>query len=70
MIVSEARSNWCVGPSSYLVRWAQFGDNCTEIMHEDTADEMTVMLFKHFYGINLQCVSCHDGANHLEKVHA
>ena len=68
MIVSEARSNWYVGPSSYLVRWAQFGDNCTEIMHEDTADEMTVMLFKHFMGINLQCVSCHDGANHLEKV--
>ena len=68
MITASARSNWYVGPSSYLVRWAQFGDNCTEIMHEDTADEMTVMLFKHFMGINLQCVSCHDGANHLEQV--
>ncbi|MEZ5396472.1 MAG: DUF1553 domain-containing protein [Bryobacterales bacterium] len=68
MITASARSNWYVGPSSYLVRWAQFGDNCTEIMHEDTADEMTVMLFKHFMGVNLQCVSCHDGANHLEKV--
>ncbi len=70
MITSSARSNYYVGPSSYLVRWAQFGDNCTEIMHEDTADEMTVMLFKHFMGVNLQCVSCHDGANHLEKVNA
>ena len=68
MITASARSNWYVGPASYLVRWAQFGDNCTEIMHEDTADEMTVMLFKHFMGVNLQCVSCHDGANHLEKV--
>ncbi len=68
ILTSEARSNWYVGPASYLVRWAVFGDNCTEIMHEDTADEMTVMLFKHFMGINLQCVSCHDGVNHLEKV--
>ena len=56
------------GRRAILVRWAQFGDNCTEIMHEDTADEMTVMLFKHFMGVNLQCISCHDGANHLEKM--
>ena len=68
LLTAEARSNWYVGPASYLVRWAQFADNCTEIMHEDTADEMTVMMFKHFMGIDLQCVSCHDGANHLEQV--
>lgn len=70
LLTSEARSNWYVGPASYLVRWAVFADNCTEIMHEDTADEMTVMLFRHFMGVNLQCISCHDGANHLEKVNA
>ena len=70
LLTSEARSNWYVGPASYLVRWAVFADNCTEIMHEDTADEMTVMIFKHFMGVNLQCISCHDGANHLEKVNA
>lgn len=70
LLVSEARSNWYVGPASYLVRWAVFADNCTEIMHEDTADEMTVMIFKHFMGVNLQCISCHDGANHLEQVNA
>lgn len=68
LLTSEARSNWYVGPASYLVRWAVFADNCTEIMHEDTADEMTVMAFRHFMGVNLQCVSCHDGANHLEQV--
>ena len=70
LLTSEARSNWYVGPASYLVRWAVFADNCTEIMHEDTADEMTVMIFKHFMGVNLQCISCHDGANHLERVNA
>ncbi len=68
LLTPEARSNWYVGPASYLVRWAVFADNCTEIMHEDTADEMTVMLFQHFLGVNLQCISCHDGANHLEQV--
>ena len=70
LLTSEARSNWYVGPASYLVRWAVFADNCTEIMHEDTADEMTVMIFQHFLGVNLQCISCHDGANHLERVNA
>ena len=70
LLTSEARSNWYVGPASYLVRWAVFADNCTEIMHEDTADEMTVMAFRHFMGVNLQCISCHDGANHLEQVNA
>ena len=70
ILTSEARSNWYVGPASYLVRWAVFADNCTEVMHEDTADEMTVMVFKHFMGVNLQCISCHDGANHLEQVNA
>ena len=70
LLTAEARSNWYVGPASYLVRWAVFADNCTEIMHEDTADEMTVMIFRHFLGVNLQCVSCHDGANHLEQVNA
>jgi hypothetical protein len=29
---------------------------------------MTVYAFRHFMGINLQCVSCHAGANHLEKI--
>ena len=70
LLTAEARSNWYVGPASYLVRWAVFADNCTEIMHEDTADEMTVMIFRHFMGVNLQCISCHDGVNHLEKVNA
>ena len=68
LIQARANSNWYVGPASYLVRWVQFGDACHITMHEDTADEMTVSMFKHFMGLNLQCVSCHDGANHLEKL--
>ncbi len=68
MLTSEARSNWYVGPASYLVRWVVFADSCVDTAHEDSADDMAVYVFRHFMGINLQCVSCHDGANHLEKM--
>ena len=68
LITARALSNWYVGPASYLVRWVVFGDACHITMHEDTADDMTVYLFKHFMGVNLQCVSCHDGARHLEQL--
>jgi hypothetical protein len=34
----------------------------------DTVDEFTVTYSKVFLGISVACISCHDGANHLEKV--
>ncbi|MEZ5353581.1 MAG: DUF1549 domain-containing protein [Bryobacteraceae bacterium] len=34
----------------------------------DTVDEFTVTYSKVFLGLNLACISCHDGARHLEKV--
>jgi Protein of unknown function (DUF1553)/Protein of unknown function (DUF1549) len=34
----------------------------------DTVDEFTVTYSKVFLGINLACISCHNGAHHLEKV--
>jgi hypothetical protein len=34
----------------------------------DTVDEFTVTYSKVFLGLNLACISCHDGAKHLEKV--
>lgn len=34
----------------------------------DTVDEFTITYSKVFLGLNLACISCHDGANHLEKV--
>jgi len=68
MLTTDARSNWYVGPASYLVRWVVFADSCVETAHEDSADDMTVNTFRHFMGINLQCISCHAGAAHLEKM--
>ena len=34
----------------------------------DSIDEFTVTYGKMLLGINLGCISCHDGANHLEQV--
>lgn len=68
LITARAASNWYVGPASYLVRWVVIGDTCADTVHEDTSDEIAIHTAKHFLGINLQCVSCHDGAHHLEKI--
>lgn len=68
LLTTHALSNWYVGPASYLVRWVVIGDNCADTVHEDTSDEIAVQTARHFLGLNLQCVSCHDGAHHLEKI--
>ncbi len=68
LITAEAVSNWYVAPATYLSRCRILAPVNTKVMHEDTADEITVQLFKDFMGVNLQCISCHDGARHLEKL--
>ncbi len=68
LLTPSALSNWYVGPASYLVRWVVIGDNCADTVHEDTSDEIAIHAYRHFLGLNLQCISCHDGRNHLEKI--
>lgn len=38
------------------------------VYQPDTVDEFTITYSKVFLGLNLACISCHDGANHLENV--
>jgi hypothetical protein len=38
------------------------------VYQPDTVDEFTITYSKVFLGLNLACISCHDGKNHLEKV--
>ena len=64
MLTTNAVSNWYVGPASYLARWVVIGLTCEDTVHEDTSDELAIHTAKHFLGINLSCVSCHDGRNH------
>ena len=44
------------------------GDDLRKVHQIDTHDELTILYGKVFLGINLSCISCHDGAHHLEKV--
>jgi len=68
LLTANAASNWYVGPASYVARWVVIGLKCEDTVHEDTSDELAISSAKHFLGIDLNCVSCHDGRNHLEKI--
>ena len=68
LLTASAVSNYHVGPASYVARWVVIGLQCDDEVHEDTADELAVQSVKHFLGVDLNCVSCHDGRRHLEKI--
>jgi hypothetical protein len=68
MLTANAASNWYVGPASYVARWVVIGIKCEDTVHEDTSDELAISSAKHFLGVDLNCISCHDGRNHLEKI--
>ena len=68
LLISKAVSNWYVGDSGYVARWVVIGVKCDDYVHEDTADELAIHSVRDFLGVDLNCVSCHDGARHLEKI--
>jgi hypothetical protein len=68
LITPNAVSNWYVGPSGYIARWVVIGLKCEDTVHEDTSDELAIQTVRDFLGVDLNCVSCHDGARHLEKI--
>jgi hypothetical protein len=68
MLTANAISNWYDGRVGYVIRWVVIGANCEDEIHEDTSDELAINAVKHFLGVDLSCVSCHDGKNHLEKI--
>ena len=69
LITAKTRSNWQDGPSNFLVRDHVDGAVDFEgVNNEDSYDEMAITTTRLFLGINLECVSCHDGKAHLEKI--
>src|SRR5207237_7665451 len=56
------------GPSNFLTRFHVDDAMGNQIAHEDTCDEMAIATAKILLGLNLECVSCHNGAGHLEKI--
>ena len=56
------------GAANFLIRSEAEGLLDGHVMHEDSCDEMAVNATKLFLGVDLECISCHDGAGHLEKI--
>ena len=63
-----ARSNWEAGPANYLARNHTDDADGIAVNHEDSIEDVAISATKNFLGVNLECVSCHDGARHLEKI--
>ena len=78
IISSSGKSNKVVAAVNPLVRehvegkpgQVDHGDDLRKVHQLDTHDEISIQFGKVFLGINMSCISCHDGAGHLEKVNA
>jgi len=69
ILTATAISGRNSGPAGLLLRSAVMSDKVDGYyMHEDTLDEIAISATKHFLGVNMECVSCHDGAGHLESI--
>lgn len=76
MIAASGKSNKVVAAVNPITRehvegkpgQVDHGDDLRKVQQLDTHDELSIQFGKVFLGVNLSCISCHDGANHLEKV--
>jgi uncharacterized protein DUF1549/uncharacterized protein DUF1553 len=75
LIAASAKSNHVVAAANVIARehvqgkpQPDDGDDLGMVHQLDTDDELAILYAKTFLGINLSCISCHDGRGHLEKV--
>ena len=69
MLTAEALSTWTTGKANFVARHRVMGgDGYSTVNHEDTCDELALWTTRLFLGVDMECISCHDGAGHLEKV--
>ena len=68
MLTATSLTGGLSGAANLLIRDHVDAATDVYIMHEDTLDEIAVSTAKYFLGLNLECVSCHDGAGHLEGI--
>ena len=68
MLTVTSRDNWVDGASNFLIRDHVDDFNDVLINNTDSYDEMAISTGKCFLGVNLECVSCHGGAAHLDKI--
>lgn len=68
LITATGRSNFNSAPTNFLIRYYVDQPDQSTVNHEDTYDELAIRTTRTFLGINLECISCHDGRKHLEKI--
>ncbi|MDQ2899137.1 MAG: DUF1549 and DUF1553 domain-containing protein [Acidobacteriota bacterium] len=68
LITPTARSNFNTAPVNFLVHFNVDQPDQSTVNPEDTYDEIAIRTSRMFLGVNLECISCHDGARHLEKI--
>jgi len=68
LITATTRSNHVSAPANFLIRFYVDQPDQSTINHEDTYDELAIRTTKFFLGINIECISCHNGAGHLDKI--
>ena len=69
LITASAVSTWTNGAANFVARHRVMGgDGYSEMNHEDTCDELAIWTTRLFLGVDTECISCHDGKGHLEKI--
>src|SRR5437667_4587026 len=68
MLTATTRSSWTNGPVNYLARDYINETDDSIINNEDTYDAWAISSYRVFLGVNMECISCHGGAGHLEKI--
>jgi uncharacterized protein DUF1549/uncharacterized protein DUF1553 len=75
IMAAAAKSNHVVAAANVIARehvqgkpQPDDGNDLGMVQQLDTDDELSILYAKTFLGINLACISCHDGRGHLEKV--
>jgi hypothetical protein len=68
LLTARTRDNFIDAASNFLLRDHVDDFNDVYINQTDSYDEMAISSSKYFLGVNLECVSCHSGPGHLEKI--
>jgi len=68
ILTATTRSTYASAEGNFLERYYVDQPDQSTVNHEDTYDEWAIRTGRIFLGINLECISCHDGKNHLEKI--
>src|SRR5579864_4238281 len=68
LLTAQTRDNFVDGAANFLLRDHVDDFNDVLVNQTDSYDEMAISTSKYFLGVNLECVSCHDGKGHLDKI--